>query len=65
MELFSRIYDCTTCGNKMDRDLNAAINILRAGTAQLNAIGGVSSENEQIHLLTILANISEDRSQVL
>ena len=49
----------------MDRDLNAAINILRAGTAQLNAIGDVSSDNEQIHLLTILANINEDGSLVL
>ena len=49
----------------MDRDLNAAINILMAGTAQLNAIGGVRSENEQIHLLTILTNIIEDGSLAL
>ena len=37
LSLHDRIYDCQACGNTIDRDLNAAINIHRAGTAQINA----------------------------
>lgn len=32
LSITDRVYSCNTCGNIMDRDLNAAINIERAGT---------------------------------
>lgn len=32
LTLEDRIYDCIKCGYSMDRDLNASLNILRAGT---------------------------------
>jgi len=45
MPLSERTYLCHMCGNHMDRDLNAAYNILKratAGTAGSNACGDVS-----------------------
>lgn len=47
MPLHKRTYLCSRCGLDMDRDLNAAININRAGTAQIgitlsNAFGNAS-----------------------
>ncbi len=47
MPLAVRIYDCHNCGNHMDRDLNAAYNILKratAGSAESNACGDVSKK---------------------
>ena len=57
MPLENRIYECPTCGSKMDRDVNAAINIrnfaLRDilkntdGTSGINACGvGSSGERD-------------------
>ena len=53
MPLENRTYECPTCGSKMDRDVNAAINIrnfaLRDilkntdGTSEINACGVGSS----------------------
>lgn len=42
LSLSERIYQCDVCGLSMDRDLNAAINIMVAGSAPetLNARGG-------------------------
>ena len=42
LSLSERTYECDSCGLTMDRDLNAAINILVAGSApeNLNAHGG-------------------------
>ena len=39
IELSERVHNCCSCGSVIDRDLNAAINIDRAGTARLNACG--------------------------
>jgi putative transposase len=38
MELKDRTYDCPKCGNHMDRDYNASINILNEGLDKLNAV---------------------------
>jgi putative transposase len=52
-ELSERVHNCPSCGLQMDRDLNAAINILKratAGTAGSNASGdetAVSSRKEE------------------
>lgn len=40
--LSERTYNCDNCGLVIDRDLNAAINIHRAGTARINACGDTS-----------------------
>lgn len=42
LSLFERVYRCDVCGLSMDRDLNAAINLMVAGSAleTLNARGG-------------------------
>jgi putative transposase len=32
MELKDRVYDCAACGNVMDRDLNAALNLAKIPT---------------------------------
>lgn len=42
LSLSERVYQCDVCGLSMDRDLNAAINIMVAGSAPetLNARGG-------------------------
>jgi putative transposase len=37
--LDDRVYSCSSCGLSMDRDLNASINIHRAGLAQIHACG--------------------------
>ena len=45
LSLSERTYTCEDCGLVMDRDLNAAINIMVAGSAPetLNARGGAVS----------------------
>ena len=47
LSLSERVYRCDGCGLVMDRDLNAAVNILVAGSAPetLNAHGGTVSRN--------------------
>lgn len=37
LELKDRTFKCRRCGSETDRDLNAALNIRRAGTARINA----------------------------
>jgi len=64
LELSERTYECPACGNKIGRDLNAAINILRAGTAQY-AFGESSKYVEKLHVLTILAELNAEGSSVL
>ena len=50
LSLSERVYHCDACGLVMDRDLNAAINILVAGSAPetLNAHGGTVSRGGQL-----------------
>jgi putative transposase len=43
-----RLYECPSCGMVMDRDLNAAINIKRAGTAPNNACGEHNSNKRSL-----------------
>jgi putative transposase len=66
-DLGIREYVCPECGLVIDRDLNAAINISRAGTApdQTNAFGAESGYEEQYVLLGILADCNEEGSHVL
>lgn len=66
MPLSQRTYTCINkaCNSIMDRDLNAAINIQRAGTAPANAFGGASLI-EQVRVLGILADLNEEGSHVL
>ena len=49
LSLSERVYHCDACGLVMDRDLNAAINILVAGSTPetLNAHGGTVSRSNQ------------------
>ncbi len=37
LKLSDRVYRCTECGNVMDRDLNAAINLMQYGMRELSA----------------------------
>ena len=48
LSLSERVYRCDACGLSMDRDLNAAVNILVAGSAPetLNARGGTGRRND-------------------
>jgi putative transposase len=63
IELSSRTYDCKSCGEVIDRDLNAAINIDRAGTARLNACG--DPRYDQLVMIGQLLGINESGSLVL
>jgi putative transposase len=58
------VYNCHTCGLVMDRDLNAAININRAGTAQINACGNSQSVANLI-LVNQLIGVIDPGSSVL
>ena len=52
MPLSKRIFDCEKCPNKMDRDLNAAINLMNyngknyAGSQSVKACGDAKVQNE-------------------
>lgn len=48
LSLAERTYSCDSCGLVIDRDLNAAINIMVAGSAPetINAHGGTGSRND-------------------
>ena len=39
LPLHIRVFECTACGLKLDRDINASINIRAAGTSVLVACG--------------------------
>ncbi len=41
MPLHVRVFDCTACGMKLDRDINASINIRSAGTSELISCGEI------------------------
>jgi putative transposase len=70
MELSCREYECSSCGVVMDRDFNAAINILKAGTASrinkidTNAFGEIDYM-DTMKVVTILADLNEEGSHVL
>jgi len=63
LKLSERIYDCKSCGEVIDRDLNAAINIVRAGTAQIHACG--DPKYDQLVMIGQLLGIDEAGSHVL
>lgn len=48
MPLSTRTYNCSHCGHVMSRDLNAAINIHRAGMARIQASGDVVRPVDEI-----------------
>jgi len=50
LSLSERVFHCDACGLSMDRDLNAAVNILVAGSAPetLNAHGGDTSRADTV-----------------
>ena len=54
LSLAERVYKCDGCGLVMDRDLNAAVNILVAGSAPetINAHGGTGSRGGQLGCAT-------------
>ena len=58
-----RTYDCDCCGMIIDRDLNAAINLHRAGTA-LNALGGDSMIDQYV-IAGRLSDLNEEGNYVL
>ncbi len=46
LKLSERVYECDVCGFELDRDLNAAINLMHlavSSTERINACGGLSS----------------------
>jgi putative transposase len=43
LTLADRVYDCRVCGNRMDRDVNAALNLARLSTP---AHGGIDARGE-------------------
>ena len=53
MPLSKRVYDCPVCGNSIDRDLNAAINILNVGMAnypELMPVEGLDTHRVEISM---------------
>jgi putative transposase len=43
LTLADRVYDCTVCGNRMDRDLNAAMNLSTLAWRGIDARGELSA----------------------
>ena len=66
-DLNIRVYVCPDCGLCIDRDLNAAINISRAGIVpdQTNAFGAEGLDINQYVVMGILADCNEEGSHVL
>lgn len=72
MSLENRTYECPTCGSKMDRDINAAINIrnfaLRDilkntdGTSGINACGVGSSDECDVNRVRKTTDIEARKS---
>lgn len=50
MPLSTRTYHCEHCGHEMSRDLNAALNIHRAGMARIQASGDVVRPSDNIEI---------------
>jgi putative transposase len=65
MDLSERIYVCHGCDMIMDRDLNAAINIERAGTAPLNKAFGEVADMDQMKVWAVLCDLNEEGSHVV
>ena len=63
MPLSERTYSCRCCDHVMDRDLNAAVNIHRAGMAR-SAFGDTQEESEAV-MLGKLLGVEEEGSCVL
>lgn len=59
--LSDRVHKCSVCGLEMDRDHNAAINILsRAGTARINASGDIVRPNLNSQNLNLAVSLNEE-----
>lgn len=50
MPLNTRTYQCEHCGHEIGRDLNAALNIHRAGMARIQASGDVVRPSDNIEI---------------
>jgi len=48
-DLSVRVHDCPHCGLKIDRDLNAALNILARGLASIGADSSMTRRSSRIH----------------
>ena len=65
MDLSERTYVCHGCGLVMDRDLNAAINIERAGTAPLKNAFGEVADMDKMKVWSVLCDLNKEGSHVL
>jgi putative transposase len=66
--LSTRTYSCNNCGHQLSRDLNAALNIHRAGMARIQASGDAirpSSEVEILHIRHVSMKEEVRRSLVV
>lgn len=62
LKLSDRIYDCNGCGNKIDRDLNASINLKQytASSAGINAHG-----DDKVHAKKLAGGRRRSENQIL
>jgi putative transposase len=66
MSLSTRTYSCTNCEHIMNRDLNAALNIHRAGMARIQASGDVVRPSSGIEISdTWLVSMKEEARRSL